>query len=66
MSQIARRNCTEAFVLETVEEVEAQILDHLVIEINKTVDLLKTKIAKKMLTETKRLSNAPHVYTGYT
>ena len=47
MSQTNRRNCTEAFVVETVEEVKAQILDIIVVEINKSVDLLKTKIIEK-------------------
>ena len=29
MSQTNRRNCTEAFVVDTVEEVKSQILDTL-------------------------------------
>ena len=57
MSQTNRRNCTEAFVVETVEEVKAQILDIIVVEINKSVDLLKTKIIDNLVKENKRLSS---------
>ena len=42
-------------VLETVE-VKAQILDHLVIEINKSVDLLKAKIIDNLIKQNKLLS----------
>ena len=55
MSQTNRRNCTEAFVVETVEEVKTQILDIIVVEINKSVDLLKTKIIDNLVKENKRL-----------
>ena len=37
MSQTNRRYCTEAFVIETVEEVKSKILETLKTEVNKSI-----------------------------
>ena len=56
MSQTNRRNCTEAFVVDTVEEVKSQILDTLKSEVDKRIDLLKSKIIDNLIKDNKRLS----------
>ena len=57
MSQTNRRNCTEAFVVDTVEEERSQILDTLKSEVDfKSIDLLKSKIIDNLIKDNKRLS----------
>ena len=51
MSQKTRRNVTEQFVEESMEELKASLL-----EINKSIDALKTNIINQMVEENKRLS----------
>ena len=53
MNQTNRRNRTEAFVIETVEDVKSQILDTLKTEVNKSIDLLKSKIIDNLIKDNK-------------
>ena len=53
---MARRNVTEKFVDESMNQLKATLLDTIALEINKSIDALKTNIINKLVEENKRLS----------
>ena len=55
MSQISRRNVTEAFVDTALEEMKAAICDIISIEIAKSIDSLKCAIVDKLVKENEKL-----------
>ena len=56
MSQKTGRNVTEQFVEESMEELKASLSDIFKLEINKSIDVLKTNIINQLVEENKRLS----------
>ena len=49
-------NCTEKFVIDTVEELKASLLDAISIEIKKSIDALKSSIIDSLVKDNKILS----------